>query len=168
MSSLWDRSDSQYHSIRNIIDLLKGPSQSLRYKDGHCNKINEKFHTAEMPYKKRPVVKKKKMMQQPHDEIWHNSPIHPQNEGWIENMENAHAFIWTEGKKQETDLWIKDQLSFVLHTHTYTHTPITQTLAGDIERKQTGMLGWLETSIFFLIISYIFPNIHTNVNFFFN
>lgn len=40
---------------------------------------------------------------------------------YFENMENAHAFIWTEGKKQETDLWIKDQLSFALHTHTHTH-----------------------------------------------
>ena len=29
----------------------------------------------------------------------------------------------------------------VEYTHTHTHTPITQTWAGDIERKQTGMLG---------------------------
>ena len=89
---------------------------------------------------------------------------------YFENMENAYAFIWTEGEKQETDLWIKDRLSLALytHTHTHTHTPITQTLAGDIERRQTGMLGWLETSIFFLIISCIFPNVHTNVSFFFN
>ena len=57
-----------------------------------------------MPYKKRPVVKQT-------NQKWRNGHMIKYDtihqfilRKYFENMENAPAFIWTEGKKQETDL----------------------------------------------------------------
>lgn len=119
----------------------------------------EKFQTAQRFYGKGPTAKK--CMQLPQDGIWNNE-IHSQK--LFGDYEKCSCYMNRRGEKQDTNFWIKDYVSFVLYRHLW----VTETLAGDTGRRQTGKAGLPETLIFLSIIACIFQNVYKDVNFFCN